>query len=207
VTQDERSPEPSPAPETQPPASPSPQHDTSSDPAPDVPVEATTAPQAGEAPPPEPASHADAPPPAPDAQPEQTAAGEGEAAKLPGRGDIVEATVRRLAPFGAFVRLADGRKGLIHISQVADVFVEDIKQHVQIGQTVRARITAVLEDGKVDLSIKKAKPRPKPERPPKPKRQRRPEHDRAEPRPPKPAEQFHVNPLADALADVEKKLK
>lgn len=142
----------------------------------------------------------------PEEKPAGAAQAEGEGPPLAGRGEIVEATVRRLAPFGAFVRLADGRKGLIHISQVAEQFVEDIKQHLEVGQTVRARITAVLEDGKVDLSIKKAKPRPKPERPPRPKRRERSERDRAESKPPKPPEQFHVNPLADALADVEKRL-
>ena len=115
--------------------------------------------------------------------------------------------MRRIAPFGAFVRLPDGRKGLIHISQVADEFVDDIKQHVEVGQAVRARVTAVAEDGKVDLSIKKAKPRPKPKQPPRPKGRERPERDRDETKPPKKAESFHVNPLSDLLMDVEKELK
>jgi S1 RNA binding domain protein len=127
--------------------------------------------------------------------------------RLAAKGEIVEATVRRIAPFGAFVRLPDGRKGLIHISQVADEFVDDIKQHLEIGQVVRARITAVAEDGKVDLSIKKAKPRPKPKQPPRPKRGKRPEHEQAEAQPPNKTESFHVNPLSDVLMDVEKKLK
>jgi S1 RNA binding domain protein len=127
--------------------------------------------------------------------------------RLAAKGEIVEATVRRIAPFGAFVRLPDGRKGLIHISQIAQEFVSEIKEHVKVGDVVRARITAVGEDGKVDLSIKKALPRPKPQRPARPRRQARPGQDPDDARPPKRAEEFHVNPLADLLADVEKKLK
>jgi len=120
-------------------------------------------------------------------------------------GEVVEATVRRIAPFGAFVRLADGRKGLIHISQIAEDYVTEIKEHVKIGDVVRARITAVSEDGKVDLSIKKAKPRPKPQRPPRDKRRKRSEQQEGA-RSPKPAVKFHINPMADAFSDVEQKL-
>jgi len=130
-----------------------------------------------------------------------------EAPKLAAVGEVVDATVRRIAPFGAFVRLADGRKGLIHISQVADEFVEDVNEHLKIGQVVQARITAVADDGKVDLSIKKAKPRPKPKRPPRPKRRKGPDQARADAKPPKRSKEFHVNPLADVFVDVEKKLK
>ena len=130
-----------------------------------------------------------------------------EEVKLAAKGDVVEVTVRRIAPFGAFVRLPDGRKGLIHISQVAEEFVDEIKDHVKVGQVVQARITAISDDGKVDLSIKKAKARPKPERPARPRRRKRPERDRADAKPPKRTEEFHVNPLADVFVDVEKKLK
>lgn len=130
-----------------------------------------------------------------------------ENANLAGHGEIVEATIRRIAPFGAFVRLADGRKGLIHISQIAEEYVEEIKDHVKIGDVVRARITGVSEDGKVDLSIKKAKPRPKPQRPPKAKRQKRPDEAHADTAWLKKNKEIHVNPLADLLKDVEKNVK
>ena len=130
-----------------------------------------------------------------------------EAPKLAAIGEVVEATVRRIAPFGAFARLADGRKGLIHISQIVDEFVEDVKEHLKIGQVVQARITAVADDGKVDLSIKKAKPRPKPKHQPRPKRRKGPDQARADAKPPKRSQEFHVNPLADVFVEVEKKLK
>lgn len=187
MPQEERVPEPSPIPEADRPVAPEPQ-------------QKPDAPKAPEAPPqPGPAAH-EAPVEA--KSPPEEAAADGKALPLAERGEIIEATVRRLAPFGAFVRLPDGRKGLIHISQVAEQYVTDIKEHLKVGDVVRARITAVSEDGKVDLSIKKAKPRPKP---PRPKARKRPESDRAEPKPPKRPE-FHVNPMADLLADVEKDL-
>ncbi len=73
------------------------------------------------------------------------------------KGDIVEATVKRIAPFGAFVKLADGRKGLVHISQIDDSYVTKIQQHLKVGDSIRAKVVSIGEDGKIDLSIKKAK--------------------------------------------------
>ncbi len=202
MPQDEGVPELSPPPEADQPASQEPQEKPEPPAAPETspaPTEPQTAPE--QAPPPKPGEPVTTGSPA-----EETEAAK-EEVKLPGQGEIVEATVRRLAPFGAFVRLSDGRKGLIHISQIAEEFVNEIKDHLKVGQTVRARITAVSDDGKVDLSIKKAQPRPKPERPPRPKRRKRPERDQADTKLPKQTEAFHVNPLADVFGDVEKKLK
>jgi S1 RNA binding domain protein len=73
------------------------------------------------------------------------------------KGDIVEAIVKRIAPFGAFVKLADGRKGLVHISQIDDSYVTKIHQHLKVGDSVRAKVVGIGQDGKIDLSIKKAK--------------------------------------------------
>ncbi len=73
------------------------------------------------------------------------------------RGDIVEVTVKRIAPFGAFVKLPDGRKGLVHISQIDDSYVTKIQQHLKVGDNIKAKVVAISEDGKIDLSIKLAK--------------------------------------------------
>jgi S1 RNA binding domain protein len=75
------------------------------------------------------------------------------------KGDIVEATVKRIVPFGAFVRLADGSKGLVHISQIDDAYVTEIRQYLKVGDSIKARVVSIGEDGKIDLSIKKAKKR------------------------------------------------
>ncbi len=90
---------------------------------------------------------------APEKQPEPEAPETPEIKK----GDIVEGTVKRIAPFGAFVRLADGRKGLVHISQIDDSYVTQIHQHLKVGDCVKAKVVAIGDDGKIDLSIKKAR--------------------------------------------------
>jgi len=199
VQHEDRVPESSPPPETDQPVAPQPEEPSAAPEKPQASPEVT--PQADEAAVPAQAESAGV------ADEEAPSAPAQEGATLAGRGEIVEATIRRIAPFGAFVRLADGRKGLIHISQIAEEYVEEIKDHVKIGDVVRARITGVSEDGKVDLSIKKTKPRPKPQRPPKAKRQRRPDEAHADTAWLKPNKEIQVNPLADLLRDVEKNVK
>ncbi len=71
-------------------------------------------------------------------------------------GDIVEAEVFKVTSFGAFVKFAE-KKGLIHISQVSDVYIKDINQHFKVGDKVKARIINISQDGKIDLSLKKDK--------------------------------------------------
>lgn len=74
-------------------------------------------------------------------------------------GAVLEGKVTSITNFGAFVALEGGRSGLVHISEVANTYVNDIRDHLQIGQTVKVKVTA-LKDGKIDLSIKKALPAP-----------------------------------------------
>jgi len=71
-------------------------------------------------------------------------------------GDIVEAEVFKISDFGAFVKFARS-KGLIHISQVSDSYVKDIKEHFKLGDKVKARIINIGAEGKIDLSLKKDK--------------------------------------------------
>ncbi len=96
-------------------------------------------------------------------------------------GDIVEGKVASIAKFGAFVTLPDESTGLVHISEIANTFVNDIHDHLQVGQTVKVKVVTVGEDGKVSLSIKKALPaperRPTLERRPAPERRPGPGSD------------------------------
>ncbi len=69
-------------------------------------------------------------------------------------GSIVEGKVTGITGFGAFVRLPDGRQGLVHISEVALEYVKDVREHLQENQTVKVKILSE-EKGKVCLSIKK----------------------------------------------------
>ena len=71
-------------------------------------------------------------------------------------GQIVEGIVTGLTTFGAFVALPDGKSGMVHISEVSNVFVKEIKDHLTEGQDVKVKIIAIGDDGKISLSIKKA---------------------------------------------------
>ena len=71
-------------------------------------------------------------------------------------GAIVEGKVTGITKFGAFVALPEGKSGLVHISEIANTFVNDVHDYVQDGQTVKVKIIGIGDDGKINLSIKKA---------------------------------------------------
>ena len=71
-------------------------------------------------------------------------------------GDIVEGVVTKVAKFGAFVDLEDGKSGLVHISEIADTFVKDINNHIAEGDEVKVKVLSIDEKGKIALSIKDA---------------------------------------------------
>ena len=80
-------------------------------------------------------------------------------------GSILEGRVTGITKFGAFVSLPEGKSGLVHISEIANSFVSDVHEHVQMGQTVRVRVMNISQDGKINLSIKRAmEPERAPER-------------------------------------------
>ncbi|OQA17018.1 MAG: Polyribonucleotide nucleotidyltransferase [bacterium ADurb.Bin363] len=71
-------------------------------------------------------------------------------------GKIVEGKVSGITNFGAFVQLSNGQTGLVHISEVAEEYVKDIKAHLNENQIVKVKIISVDKNGKISLSIKKA---------------------------------------------------
>lgn len=73
-------------------------------------------------------------------------------------GMIVEGKVTGITKFGAFVELEGGKTGMVHISEVAPTYVNDIKEHLKEGQTVKVKVLTISEEGKISLSIKKALP-------------------------------------------------
>ena len=75
-------------------------------------------------------------------------------------GQIVEGKVTGIMSYGAFVDLGDNTSGMVHISEVAPVYVKEIKDHLTVGQTVKVKILGIDEKGKISLSIKQAEPRP-----------------------------------------------
>lgn len=69
----------------------------------------------------------------------------------------MEGKVSAIMKFGAFVALEGGRSGLVHISEIANSYVNDVHDYLQEGQVVKVRVLAS-ENGKINLSIKKALP-------------------------------------------------
>ena len=70
-------------------------------------------------------------------------------------GQLVKGKVSKIASFGAFIELADGVDGLVHISQISKDRVEKVKDALKIGQEVEARIVRIDRDERrIGLSIR-----------------------------------------------------
>jgi small subunit ribosomal protein S1 len=81
-------------------------------------------------------------------------------------GQVIEGEVTKIVPFGAFVRVAQGIEGLVHISKLSDQHVESADQVVQAGDRVRVRVEDVdVSRRRVSLSMRGvgAEPVPAPE--------------------------------------------
>jgi S1 RNA binding domain protein len=80
-------------------------------------------------------------------------------------GAVIQGTVARIENYGAFLQLEDGRMGLVHISEIDRNYVRDVHDHLREGDKVDAKVVAIKDDGKIDLSIKAlqdpAPPRPR----------------------------------------------
>ena len=90
-------------------------------------------------------------------------------------GSVVEGVVTGITNFGAFVELPEGKTGLIHISEVADVYVNDVHDFLKERDSVKVKVLTVDDRGKIGLSIKAlqdmpavpAQPAAAPARPPR----------------------------------------
>lgn len=82
-------------------------------------------------------------------------------------GEVFEGKVTGITKFGAFVAMPDGKNGLVHISEIANTYVNDINEFVKEGQVVKVRVIGIGDGGKVNLSIKQAEApaQPRPQRP------------------------------------------
>ncbi|SUY48324.1 putative general stress protein [Clostridium putrefaciens] len=70
-------------------------------------------------------------------------------------GNILEGTVVNITNFGAFVEI-EGKTGLVHISEVADNFVKDIREYLKEQDKVKVKVISIDDNGKISLSIKQA---------------------------------------------------
>ncbi len=82
-------------------------------------------------------------------------------------GAILEGKVKTITNFGAFVALDDNKTGMVHISEVANTYVSDIRQHLTEGQDVKVMVIGT-ENGKINLSIKRLEAKPQRENPGRP---------------------------------------
>lgn len=92
-------------------------------------------------------------------------------------GAIVEGEVTGITNFGAFVQLPEGKVGLIHISEVSNVYVKDVHEFLKEHDKVKVKVLSIDARGKIGLSIKQAMPpappQSKPQRPQNENRERR----------------------------------
>ena len=74
-------------------------------------------------------------------------------------GTVLEGKVKSITNFGAFISLPENKTGMVHISEVANAYVSDIRQHLTEGQDVKVMVIGC-ENGKINLSIKRLEPKP-----------------------------------------------
>ncbi len=77
------------------------------------------------------------------------------------KGDIVQGEVTALKPYGAFVKIDDHTTGMVHISEISHRYVKDVSQHLKVGELYNFEVLSFEEDGKVNLTMKKRKPKRK----------------------------------------------
>lgn len=70
-------------------------------------------------------------------------------------GSILEGTVVNITNFGAFVEI-EGKTGLVHISEVSDSYVKDIREYLKEQDKVKVKVISIDDKGKISLSIKQA---------------------------------------------------
>lgn len=77
-----------------------------------------------------------------------------------GVGAVVDGKVTGITKFGAFVALPEGRSGLVHISEIAYSYVNEVSDHLHEGQEVKVKIIGIDQSNRINLSIKQVEPPP-----------------------------------------------
>ena len=139
-------------------------------------------------------------------------------------GTILEGKIKSITNFGAFVALPENKTGMVHISEVANAYVSDIRAHLTEGQDVKVVVIGN-ENGKVNLSIKRLEPKPQRENAPRrennnfrrennapyrennaPAGQNRPQKQAVQPAAPKTADQLFEEKLKAFMSESDTKL-
>ena len=129
-------------------------------------------------------------------------------------GAIFDGKVKTITNFGAFIALPENKTGLVHISEVANTFVSDIRQHLTEGQDVKVMVINT-DGGKINLSIKRLEPKPQRENAPRNNNfrrdsvpsQNRPQRSAPTPPPePKTADQLFEEKLKQFMTESDSKI-
>ena len=123
-------------------------------------------------------------------------------------GTTLEGKVKSITNFGAFISLPENKTGLVHISEVANTYVSDIRQHLTEDQEVKVMVLSN-ENGKLNLSIKRleAKPQRENNAPRREAPQARPARTAPTPPPaPKTADQLFEEKLKAFMSESDSKI-
>ena len=123
-------------------------------------------------------------------------------------GAVLEGKVKSITNFGAFIALPENKTGLVHISEVANTYVSDIRQHLTEGQDVKVMVIST-EGGKLNLSIKRLEPKPQREQRPAPRSAGEARPARTAPTPPpapKTADQLFEEKLKQFMSESDSKI-
>ena len=139
-------------------------------------------------------------------------------------GTILEGKIKSITNFGAFVALPENKTGMVHISEVANAYVSDIRAHLTEGQDVKVVVIGN-ENGKINLSIKRLEPKPQRENAPRrennnfrrennapyrennaPAGQNRPQKQAVQPAAPKSADQLFEEKLKAFMTESDSKI-
>ena len=118
-------------------------------------------------------------------------------------GAILEGKVKSITNFGAFISLPENKTGLVHISEVANTYVSDVRQHLTEGQDVKVMVLSA-EAGKINLSIKRLEAKPQSQERPAPSRPARPAP--TPPPAPKTADQLFEERLKQFMSESDSKI-
>ena len=122
-------------------------------------------------------------------------------------GAILDGKVKSITNFGAFIALPENKTGLVHISEVANTYVSDVREHLTEGQEVKVMVLSA-EAGKINLSIKRLEARPQREER-APRRENDPRPTRSAPTPPpapKTADQLFEEKLKQFMSESDSKI-
>lgn len=70
-------------------------------------------------------------------------------------GDIIEGTVIEHRPYGSILIFDDETKGLLHISEISNTYIKNIRRFMHIGRTYQVKVISIAEDGFLRVSMNK----------------------------------------------------